>query len=186
QILSAPLLEDSNDFILKNIKNQNRLNELEFFFPIKSINNSKLYDIFKSFMKHPLSSKYADKLLELDFNSVSGFMKGFIDLVFEFKGKWYIVDYKSNFLGKSYDEYSYDAMNDAMMEHHYFLQYHIYVVALHKYLMFRQKNYNYNTHFGGVFYLFIRGMRPKSGSTSGVFYDCPDYEFINKLVNNVF
>ncbi|MCK5097729.1 MAG: UvrD-helicase domain-containing protein, partial [Desulfobacteraceae bacterium] len=186
QILSAPLFKDNNDFILKNIKNENRLNELEFFFPIKSINNSKLYDIFKNCMKHSLSSKYADKLLELDFNSVSGFMKGFIDLVFEFKGKWYVIDYKSNFLGKSYNEYSCDAMNDSMMEHHYFLQYHIYVVALHKYLMFRKKDYNYNTHFGGVLYLFIRGMRPKPGPTTGVFFDCPDYEFINTLSNNFF
>ncbi|MCD4741696.1 MAG: exodeoxyribonuclease V subunit beta [Desulfobacteraceae bacterium] len=190
QILSTELLKENNNFILKSIKNKKRLNELEFFFPLKQINSKKVYNFFKNNMKHPLTSKYAAKLLDLDFNSVTGFMKGFIDLVFEFEDKWYIVDYKSNFLGKSYDDYSADAMNDAMMEHHYFLQYHIYVVALHKYLIFRQKNYDYNTHFGGVFYLFIRGMHPKSRTAptpiTGVFYDRPDYEFVNELANNVF
>ncbi|MCK5541128.1 MAG: exodeoxyribonuclease V subunit beta [Desulfobacterales bacterium] len=192
QILSTKLSKENNAFVLRNIKSKKRLNELEFFFPIKSVNNKELYNTFKNSMKHPTASEYADKLLELDFNSVSGFMKGFVDLVFEFDDKWYIVDYKSNFLGKSYDDYSCGAMNDAMMEHHYFLQYHIYVVALHKYLKFRQKNYDYNSHFGGVFYLFIRGMQPESdtksklSATTGIFYDVPDYKFINELSNKFF
>jgi exodeoxyribonuclease V beta subunit len=184
QILSTKLFKENSDFILKNIKNKKRLNELEFFFPIKLINNKKLYNVFKNYMKYSTASEYADKLLNLDFKSVSGFMKGFIDLVFEFDNKWYIVDYKSNFLGKSYDDYSDDAMNGAMMEHHYFLQYHIYVVALHKYLIFRQKDYDYDTHFGGVFYLFIRGMKPES--KTGIFYDVPDYKLIHELSNNFF
>ena len=186
QILSTPLLDEKKDMVLKNIKSTKRLNELEFFFPVKTINSSKFYNCFKKYMKCSFASKYVDKLLELEFSSVSGFMKGFIDLVFEFDNKWYIVDYKSNFLGQSYDDYSCDAMDDAMIEHHYILQYHIYVVALHKYLKFRQKNYDYNLHFGGVFYLFIRGMHPEQGPESGVFFDRPDFEFVNTLSTDIF
>lgn len=192
QILSTQLVKENKNFILKNIKKEKRLNELEFFFPIHQINNKALYNFFKNFMKRKAASEYADKLIGLDFREVSGFMKGFVDLIFEFEDKWYIVDYKSNFLGKSYEDYSFNAMNDAMMEHHYFLQYHIYVVALHKYLTLRQKNYDYNTHFGGVFYLFIRGMQPEYDSNNkpfqaaGTFFDIPDYKFINELSNNFF
>ena len=183
RLLSTELLPEEGDLALENISACKRLNELEFFFLIKSIDNKKLYKIFKKYMKLSSFSKYADQLLELTFESISGFMKGFIDLVFEHNNRWYIVDYKSNFLGKSYDDYSCDAMNDSMMEHHYFLQYHIYVVALHKYLMFCKKDYDYNTHFGGVFYLFIRGMKH---SKTGVFFHRPAFEFIHELSNNFF
>jgi exodeoxyribonuclease V beta subunit len=202
-VLATPLmpathLESGKNFTLKNIKSKKRLNELEFFFPVNAINDHDLYSVFNDFMKHPASSEYADKLLELEVSSISGFMKGFIDLIFEFEGRWYIVDYKSNFLGNSYNDYSYDAMTEAMMEHHYFLQYHIYVVALHKYLTFRKTDYHYDDHFGGVFYLFLRGMKetpvesvgthPDGENTAeqGVFFDRPDYEFINTLSNDVF
>jgi len=179
--LSTPLMEQDNCFILKNIGKEKRLNELEFFFPVKMIDTLKLYKIFKEDSKQNLISQYADKVLKLGFNSFQGFMKGFIDLIFEFNNKWYIVDYKSNFLGDSYNDYSIDAMNTAMADHHYFLQYHIYVIALHKYLQFRLKDYDYNEHFGGVFYLFIRGMHPEQSPLQGVFFDQPDCDFIHKL-----
>ena len=100
------------------------------------------------------------------------------------EGKWYIIDYKSNYLGDTYDQYSQDVMFDAMSEHHYFLQYHLYLVALHRYLGLRLKNYDYDTHFGGVFYLFIRGMHPKSGSQYGVFYDRPTRAAVSSLSEN--
>ena len=101
------------------------------------------------------------------------------------KDKWYIVDYKSNYLGDTYDQYSQTAMFDAMSDHHYFLQYHIYLVALHRNLGLRLKDYDYDTHFGGVFYLFIRGMHPDFASHYGVFYDRPTKDVVNCLSDNL-
>ncbi len=168
-------------FSLKDIKKDKRLNEMEFIFPFKAFSRQMLADTFRQYMKHPASSLYAQKILELEFNAFKGFMKGFVDLVFQFKGKWYIVDYKSNFLGDVYSDYSLTAMTNAMVEHHYFLQYHLYVTALHRYLGLRLRNYNYNSHFAGVLYLFIRGMHPESGPEFGVFQDKPNYELIKQL-----
>ncbi|MBW2654976.1 MAG: hypothetical protein JRC91_08610 [Deltaproteobacteria bacterium] len=92
-----------------------------------------------------------------------------------------MIDYKSNYLGDTYDQYSQDAMFDAMSDHHYFLQYHFYLVALHRYLALRVKDYDYDTHFGGIFYLFIRGMHPDFRSQYGVFFDRPAKAVINSL-----
>jgi len=66
-----------------------------------------------------------------------------------------------------------------MLTHHYVLQYHLYVVALHRFLLQRVRDYNYEENFGGVYYLFVRGM--KMGSGRGIFFDLPDYETIQTL-----
>ncbi len=191
EILTTPLYNESmkinhhgkqENFLLKDINKDQRLNEMEFIFPFESFSKRMLANIFRNHMNNKkTASIYADKLLDLEFNAVRGFMKGFIDLVFKFKGKWYIIDYKSNYLGDTYSDYSEPAMVLSMMEHHYFLQYHLYVTAIHRYLGFRIKDYDYKSHFGGVFYLFVRGMHPDSGSDFGVFYDRPDYEMVKQL-----
>ena len=178
EILATVLFED---FSLKDIKKEHRLNEMEFIFPFKPFSKQMLADIFRNYVNNKAVFSYADRILDLDFDAVKGFMRGFIDLVFKFKGKWYIIDYKSNYLGDRYSDYSETAMVASMMEHHYFLQYHLYVTAVHRYLGFRLKDYNYNLHFGGVLYLFVRGMHPDLGPDFGVFYDRPDYEMIKKL-----
>ncbi|HBA35433.1 MAG TPA: hypothetical protein DCZ12_15005 [Gammaproteobacteria bacterium] len=56
-----------------------------------------------------------------------------------------------------------------MKHHHYYLQYIIYCIALHRYLRQRIPSYQYETHFGGVYYLFLRGMR--AGTARGVYHD---------------
>ena len=168
-------------FSLKDIEKDHRLNEMEFIFPFKPFSKQMLADIFRNHLNDKSFIPYADKILDLEFDAVKGFMRGFIDLVFKFKKKWYIIDYKSNYLGSRYSDYSEAAMVSSMMEHHYFLQYYLYVTAVHRYLGLRMKDYNYNLHFGGVLYLFVRGMHPDSGPDSGVFYHRPDYEMIKKL-----
>ncbi len=169
-------------FCLKDIGRAFRLNEMEFIFPVKFFSRHMLADVFKNHMNDKASSVvYAERLSELHFDTVKGFMKGFIDLVFKFGNKWYIVDYKSNFLGDRYSDYSKAAMISSMAEHHYFLQYHLYVTALHRFLKFKIKDYRYQTDFGGVLYLFIRGMHPEKGSKTGVFYDLPGYDMVKQL-----
>lgn len=93
--------------------------------------------------------------------------------------RWYIMDYKSNYLGPAYRDYSPDAMARAMVGHDYLLQFHLYLIALDRYLSLRMKDYDYQTHFGGGFYLFIRGMKP--GRKTGVYFSRPSSGFMDRI-----
>ena len=73
------------------------------------------------------------------------------------------------------------ALAAVMAEALYFLQYHLYVVALHRYLEVRLPGYRYETHFGGIFYCFLRGMDPAWGPTYGVFRDRPPAGLVEAL-----
>ena len=86
-----------------------------------------------------------------------GFINGSIDLAFEQGGKFYVLDWKSNHLGNSPKHYHSLALKEAVTHSFYFLQYHLYSLALHSFLKKRLANYDYDEHFGGVFYAFVRG-----------------------------
>jgi exodeoxyribonuclease V beta subunit len=111
---------------------------------------------------------------------VQGVLKGYIDLVFEYQGRFYLADYKSNWLGHGPADYARPALWAAIAEHRYDLQYLVYTVALHRYLRQRLPDYDYARHFGGVYYLFLRGMAPDHG-TAGIWYDCPAPERVAAL-----
>ena len=185
EVLGTSLSGSASGFSLKDIGPDQRFNELEFTFPVHSFQMSSVQKAFEQSDSIFETSGYIKKLSKMTDQSFKGFIKGFIDLVVQHEGKWYIIDYKSNYLGDTYEQYSQDAMFDAMSDHHYFLQYHIYLVALHRYLGLRLKNYDYDTHFGGIFYLFIRGMHPDLGSQYGVFHDRPKKAVINYLSDNL-
>ena len=104
-------------------------------------------------------------------------MKGYIDMVFENEGRYYLIDYKSHMLGN----YHHSALNKIIARENYILQYHIYTIALHRYLSTRLPNYNYEQHLGGVYYLFLRGMTPDTGAEFGVYRDMPDLGLIEEL-----
>nr|WP_312175989.1 UvrD-helicase domain-containing protein [Moraxella sp. CTOTU46934] len=89
------------------------------------------------------------------------YLKGEIDLVYQHGTQFFIVDYKSNYLGSDFDNYNPAALYDAMTTHSYWLQASIYQVALHRYLKLRLPNYDINTHLGAVEYAFLRGMSPE-------------------------
>ncbi|MGZ8915909.1 MAG: PD-(D/E)XK nuclease family protein [Methylobacter sp.] len=108
-----------------------------------------------------------------------GYLTGFIDLVCTHPAsapQYYVMDYKTNGL----PDYSPDSLTHAMREHNYGLQYWIYTVVLHRYLQTRLPDYDYETHFGGVRYLFVRGMQPDQ-PMSGVYQDRPDFERVEAL-----
>lgn len=121
----------------------------------------------------------SERLIELEFTfplgslaARSGYMKGFIDLVFRHEGRWYIVDYKSNWLGADGADYTPERLAEAMRAHRYDLQLRIYAAALKRALLLREPDLDWTESFGGVFYLFLRGMGP--GSQAGVFFTRPD------------
>lgn len=128
-----------------------------------------------------LPQEYLEQVAELPFEAWSGFLRGFIDLVFEWRGKLFVVDYKSNYLGASYAEYGPSALQRVMVEHHYYLQAMLYAVAIHRWGQTRIASYSYEEHFGGVFYLFVRGMRPARGASTGVVFLRPEQEAMERL-----
>jgi exodeoxyribonuclease V beta subunit len=93
------------------------------------------------------------------------------------------LDWKSNHLGYKIDDYASEKLDTAMQHSYYTLQYHIYTLALHLYLQARLPGYQYERHFGGVFYLFIRGIDKEIGNSHGVFFDRPAKALVESLEN---
>ncbi len=168
---------------LNQLSTTDRLNELEFTLVAQSENITPraLAHCFEEFQSAELEPIYAARVAQLAFATLSGFLKGFIDLVFRHDGRWYVVDYKTNNLGQDYTDYDAPALATAMSEHHYYLQYHLYAVALHRYLTLRLPDYDYERHFGGVKYLFLRGMHPRHGIRYGTFSEKPPRARIEAL-----
>jgi exodeoxyribonuclease V beta subunit len=90
--------------------------------------------------------------------TLDGMMCGFIDLIFEHDGRFYIVDYKSTWLGDAFSDYRTTALQENIEASHYDLQFLIYTLALHRYLRQRIPDYDMQTHLGGIYYLYVRGM----------------------------
>jgi exodeoxyribonuclease V beta subunit len=124
---------------------------------------------------------YPERVAALDALPLRGFMTGSIDLVFAHDGRWWLVDHKSNLLGGRLSDYAPGRLARAMADAHYFLQYHLYVVALHRYLAWRLPGYDYDRDFGGVLYLFLRGMAPETRGETGVFRDRPSVRLVQEL-----
>ncbi|MGM0481159.1 MAG: exodeoxyribonuclease V subunit beta [Pseudomonadota bacterium] len=147
--------------------------EPEFWFAASEVNTQKLDALV---CEHILPG-YERPALEP--NLLNGMLKGFIDLVFEHNGYYYVADYKSNWLGENDKAYTEQAMREKILHSRYDLQYVIYTLALHRLLKARLSNeYDYDTHVGGAVYLFLRGHRAETG---GAFCDRPPRELIEQL-----
>jgi exodeoxyribonuclease V beta subunit len=113
----------------------------------------------------PALRAYADAVEGLAVRQLFGFLQGFVDLVVEHGGRWYVVDWKSNRLPLAPESYSADALMATMASHHYLLQAHLYQVALHRFLRARLVGYDPSQHLGGAAYAFLRGFVPEASST---------------------
>ena len=168
QVLETPL----EDFSLSSIGIDHCLKEVEFYFPL---NESSTKELTELVINHRKNSPYGALLnhgINLpNFSTLKGMMHGFIDLVFEQQGKFYICDYKSNHLGSNYPDYDGKLLQQDIVKHHYDLQYLIYALALHRYLKVTLEDYQPERDFGGVYYLYLRGMSDeKQHKGCGVFY----------------
>lgn len=171
QISHTPLSNEIG-IALADLANKDCIKEMPFYLAIR-----EHFDVeaFNRALKtnHHLPSE------PLQFEQIQGMVRGSIDLVFRHNGKYYLVDYKSNFLGSSLADYNQEALKKEMLHSHYDWQYLIYTLALHRYLQSVVPHYDYERDFGGVFYLFLRGMNGEP--QSGVFYDRPSVELITEL-----
>lgn len=172
QVVQTPLT--ATGLTLSQIPFEKQLNEFHFLLPIKHYVTERQFNhLIQTF--DPLSKQAP----HLQFEILKGMLTGFIDLVFESEGKYYIADYKSNYLGVDQADYHETQLSKAMIHHRYDLQYQLYTLALHRYLRLRLPDYDYAKDFGGVFYLFLRGMNGES--QNGVYFCRPEFAFIQQL-----
>jgi exodeoxyribonuclease V beta subunit len=181
EVLSTPV---ESGLRLKDIPKARRLDELEFLLPVRhatgtghtpltALTRGELARVFAEHPSEALPADYAGRVRELEFLPLKGFLKGFVDLVFLHQKRWYLVDYKTNRLGDKRSDYTPQAIGSNMSESHYCLQYHLYTLALDRHLRYRVPAYKYDKHFGGVFYLYLRGMHPETGARYGVYFERP-------------
>ncbi|CAH2807754.1 MAG: Exodeoxyribonuclease V beta chain (EC [uncultured Caballeronia sp.] len=157
------------------IPTKRRMNELEFLFPAESLDFAVLRRLL-------VSHGFRDVALEA--GTLRGFVKGFIDMIVEHERRFWIVDWKSNHLGLTPADYDEGSLDAAMASHAYHLQALFYVVALHRYLRVRLRDYAFERHVGGYLYLFVRGVRPdwrEDDRAAGVHVGKPSLELISAI-----
>jgi exodeoxyribonuclease V beta subunit len=181
--VQIPLVLADQSLRLAQVSNDKRLTELEFYFPQQTLSAQRLTEVFADKNDAAYEAVFEHSMQNLRFAEYKGYMKGFIDLVFEQDGRYYILDWKSNYLGATRAFYAQSYLTDAMAEHFYFLQYHIYTVALDQYLALRIPDYEYERHFGGVFYFFLRGIDSKRDNQYGIYSTRPSKATIKKLTD---
>lgn len=169
QTFNVPLRVNGQMFHLSEVLNDERIHEFEFDFPVPLYHPVTLNNLTNAHIEVRVSW---DKPLE-------GIINGKMDLFFGCRGKYYILDWKSNYLGDTLYAYSPTALADAMNENNYHLQYLLYTLAAKKYLQSRLPDFNYELQFGGVIYLFVRGVR-FSGDT-GIYINRPTLEQLELL-----
>ncbi|MDD0823586.1 exodeoxyribonuclease V subunit beta [Mannheimia sp. AT1] len=173
RILETPLAEAN--FKLKEVNEKQCLNEWQFYLRLK--NEKALIKLNQLLKQHTTLAKH---LPELQLPQLEGFVRGFVDCIVQMNGKFYLIDYKSNFLGFLPQNYMAENLKREMGRQRYDLQYLLYTLAVHRYLKSRLgENYDYERDFGGVAYLFLRAM---DGTTdNGVYFDKPSKILIEEM-----
>tara|TARA_Y100001968_G_scaffold333661_1_gene398076 strand:+ start:5106 stop:8882 length:3777 start_codon:yes stop_codon:yes gene_type:complete len=207
RLLNIPLGGPLANLRMKDLNPQDRIHELKFDLPItpngKAIKSIDLSNAFKKNPKAKFSSSYSKEIKTLNINS-KGFLTGSIDLIFvdnsnHSTAKWWVADWKSNWIGSKEGEsisctpshYNGKSIEDQMMRHHYPLQAHLYLVALHRFLYWRLPNYEPSRHLGGYIYFFLRGIPEmknnfniiSSDSTPGIILEQAPVERILEINN---
>ncbi|NOQ13080.1 MAG: exodeoxyribonuclease V subunit beta [Methyloprofundus sp.] len=166
QTVNTPLDPDDTEFYLANLDEHSCLKEMPFYLRLSDFATEEINFILQECAAF---QSLSDKQMQ-------GYLTGFIDLIFVYQQRYYVLDYKSNALS----DYQPESLTQAMREHNYGLQYWLYSVVLHQYLQKRLPDYQFAEHFGGVRYLFVRGMQTEQ-PMSGVYSDMPDEQRVNEL-----
>jgi exodeoxyribonuclease V beta subunit len=186
--LSLSGVGNGQSFRLSDICRGDRISELAFYFPLKRLTRDNLRILFQEISREDpgmVPDSWDLEMERLSFSPVRGWLRGFIDLVFVIDGRYYLLDWKSNFLGADPSGYSPEALKSVMVRKHYILQYHLYALALHAYLKQRLPGYRVERHFGGIYYLFLRGIDPSRGEKTGVYFDRPSEERLTALYDGL-
>lgn len=175
EFLNTPfVLPGGSTFKLTQLQSQpqSQQAEMEFLFASHQVAAQELDKLCQRFIQ---PGRPRPALLPTQLN---GMMKGFIDLVFEHQGRYYVADWKSNFLGPDDSSYTAPALSHEILHNRYDVQYAIYLLALHRLLRSRLPDYDYNRHLGGALYFFLRG---HASQTQGLLADKPPIAFIEAM-----
>ncbi|MDR0735485.1 MAG: exodeoxyribonuclease V subunit beta [Zoogloeaceae bacterium] len=175
EVLSVPLPLTDGDICLNQLPRQRRLTEFAFHLPAQGLDPARLQS---------LMAAHGEPLPQLAAAPLSGYLKGYIDLVFAHAGRYYVLDWKSNHLGFFPENYAAPALRQVMTTHAYTLQARLYLLALHRYLKFRLPDYDPARHLGGACYLFLRALKPEwqpLASPVGVVLLKPDWAQLQAL-----
>jgi exodeoxyribonuclease V beta subunit len=181
EVAGLGLFAEAPMLTLAGIGASGRLSEMEFYYPLHPVTPERLREVFRHHGRTEAGRGFAERIGRLTFAPMQGFMRGFIDMVFRHEERYYLVDWKSNHLGDGYESYHASRLVTPMQEELYTLQYHIYTLALHQYLRRRLPAYRYERHFGGVAYVFLRGVDRRRGPEFGVFVDTPHPDLVHAL-----
>ncbi len=146
--------------------------EMEFWFPAEGVDVQRLDALVT---RQTVGGAPRPALAPLQLN---GMLKGYVDLVFEHGGRFFVADHKSNWLGPADADYTVQAMAQAVLHHRYDLQVVLYTLALHRLLASRLADYDYDRHVGGAVLLFLRG---HAAPTHGLHWLRPDRGLIERL-----
>lgn len=165
EVLSTPIYHAHSDsnFMLKQLPKANTLREPQFYFPLGDTSIASLGKLLQHHRDENTLPNLATDMLE-------GMMQGFIDLIFEVNGQYFVCDYKSTHLGNGFEAYTPDALLADIQSKQYDLQYLIYVWVLHLHLSLVLPDYEPSRHLGGVYYLYLRGMSPQAPAHSGIYF----------------
>ncbi|MGR2739284.1 UvrD-helicase domain-containing protein [Billgrantia sp. Q4P2] len=154
--------------------------EMEFWFAASKVDTRRLDALVSTYTLPSPDDRPGTSLPRpaLDADTLNGMLKGFIDLVFEHEGRYYVADWKSNHLGPDDSAYSPEAMRQAVAEKRYDLQYALYLLALHRLLKARLPGYDYDRHIGGSLTVFLRGANAES---RGVHAEHPPRQLIEAM-----
>jgi exodeoxyribonuclease V beta subunit len=180
-VISIALQPDGPQLKLSSVPMTDRINEMEFYFPLNTISSRNLANAFRTPGGNEMLTDFPAQIEKLNLAPTRGFMKGYIDLVFQHEQRFYLVDWKSNYLGPSCESYDQPSLHQTMKTEYYTLQYHLYTLALHQHLRCRKADYRYEQDLGGIFYIFIRGVDPDRGPEYGIFFDLPEFGCIDAL-----
>ncbi len=175
-VCETPLIGPEAGPRLVDLPRGKQLRELEFILRADRADLPSLVQLLKEHRAPAGAPEYPRRLAELGAPSIQRFLRGYIDLVFEWKGRWYVADYKSNTL-PAYDQ---AAVAESVQREHYLLQGQLYSAAARRYLKQRLPDFDEETQWGGALFLFLRGMRGPNGRGS-VFFDRQSPELLRAV-----
>ncbi|HKJ64177.1 MAG TPA: PD-(D/E)XK nuclease family protein, partial [Desulfopila sp.] len=155
-------------FTLADINEKRCIKEMGFYFHLAGGETGNLNAILAG----------EESVCPIAERELAGFLTGFVDLIFEHEGVYYIADYKTNNLGPYLGDYHGTSLVEAMAQHNYGLQLWLYALVLHRHLANFLPGYDHGRHFGGVFYLFVRGM---GKWPAGIYYRKPEFDTLERL-----
>ncbi len=168
-LLHASVQSELDGFCLAQLPSDRCMKEMPFYMALKPAQTQELNACFARWGPEIPFQPLEERALE-------GFLTGYVDLITQVDGRFYVLDYKSNAL----NNYTCESLHAAMQQANYGFQGVLYTLALHRFLKHRLADYDYQRHMGGVRYLFVRGMRP-SAPGEGVYAFCPSRALIEQL-----